>query len=297
MLARRAVLSVPATSARMLAKSATLDADEIVIDLEDSVPDSEKTDETRRAVVTAVEQLAWRAPRLAVRVNGYGSPWFERDISGVVGPLGDRVSSVVVPKVETPKALEAARSELEAARHAARLQALIETALGLVRVETIGASADATGTETLIFGPGDYAASLGVLEPTLGGIDDRYPGDQWHYARSRIAVTAHAFGLEPIDGPYAAFTDDDGLETSALRARLLGFTGKWAIHPRQVALLTAAFTPGSDEIARARSVVDALDKAAAEGDGAVKQDGAMIDAASVRMARRTLACTEDQEER
>jgi citrate lyase subunit beta/citryl-CoA lyase len=278
----------------MLAKAATLAADEVVIDLEDSVADSEKTDETRRAVVMAVEQLDWQAPRIAIRVNGFGSPWFERDIRGVVAPLCDRVASVVLPKVETPEALAAARRELGAVRHAAHLQATIETARGLVMVETIGASADTTGAETLIFGPGDYAASLGVPEPILGGIDDRYPGDQWHYARSRIAAAAHAFGLEPIDGPYAALSDDEGLETSALRARLLGFTGKWAIHPRQLALLTAAFSTDSDDLARARDVIDALDKAAADGEGAVSQRGAMIDAASVRMARRTLAqATED----
>jgi citrate lyase subunit beta/citryl-CoA lyase len=273
----------------MLAKAAALAVDEIVVDLEDSVPDAEKTDETRRTLVEAFEHLEWQAPRVSIRVNGCASPWFEGDVAGVVAPLGDRIASVVLPKVEGPEVLEAARAALAAAGHEARLQAMIETARGLVHVETIAASAAATGTETLIFGPGDYAASLGVLEPTLGGIDERYPGDQWHYARSRIAAAAHAFDLEPIDGPYAAYADDEGLATSASRARLLGFTGKWAIHPRQVAPLVAVFSPGPDEIARAREVIDALDAAAGRGEGAASHGGSMIDAASVRMARRTLA--------
>jgi citrate lyase subunit beta/citryl-CoA lyase len=169
------------------------------------------------------------------------------------------------------------------------MQLLIESARGLVEVEAIAAAAAENGGQALVFGPGDYAASLGVVEPVLGGWHDRFPGDRWQPARSRIANAAHAFGLEAIDGPYAAFTDEDGLRSLAEYARLLGFTGKWAIHPRQVSVLTDAFTPAAAEIDRARAVLAALEAAGSAGDGVTSREGAMIDAASIRMARRVLA--------
>ena len=118
-------------------------------------------------------------------------------------------------------------------------EALIETALGLVRVEEIAAAT--ARLEALIFGAGDYAASMGLPMAAIGAIDAAYPGDQWAYPRARIAVAARAFGLDAIDGPYGAFHDLEGLAESARRARALGFSGKWAIHPAQIETCLTAF--------------------------------------------------------
>jgi citrate lyase subunit beta/citryl-CoA lyase len=286
---RRAVLSVPATSERMLSKAAGLTVDEVVIDFEDSVVAEQKTDVLRGRVAERIADLSWNTPRLALRVNAHASEWFRRDIEVFAGCLGGLLDSVVIPKVESPDELLAARAALDAAGSVCRLQALIESARGLVAVETIAAAAEATGLVSLIFGPGDYAASLGVLEPVLGGIDPRFPGDQWQYARSRIANAAHAFELDAVDGPYALFDNEKTLNESATRARLLGFSGKWVIHPRQIRTVTTVFTPSDIEVAHARQIIAALERARSDGSGAVTSGDAMVDAASLRQARRIVA--------
>ena len=203
---RRAVLVVPATSWPKLEKAAGLDVDEVVIDLEDAVPVSLKTDKTRRQAVDAIARLAWRAPTLAVRVNAFGTPWFEDDIAEIVEHCGQRLACIVLPKVELAEAVMAAVGTIDAARAGARIgvEALIESALGVVFVESIAAATPRL--ETLISEPetrgldGPPMAGIGAIEPA-------YPGDQWAYPRARIALAAHAFGLEAIDGPFGAFRD------------------------------------------------------------------------------------------
>ena len=286
---RRAVLSVPATSERMLGKAAGLTVDEVVIDFEDSVVAEEKTDVVRGRIAEQIADLSWNTPRLALRVNAHASEWFGRDIEVFAGRLGGLLDSVVIPKVESPDVLLAARGALDAVGSKSRLQVLIESARGLVAVEVIAAAAQASGLVSLIFGPGDYAASLGVLEPVLGGIDPRFPGDQWQYARSRIANAARAFELDAIDGPYALVGDEKTLKESATRARLLGFSGKWVIHPGQIPTVTTAFSPSDIEVAHARQTIAALERARSDGSGAVTSGDAMVDAASLRQARRIVA--------
>lgn len=269
----------------MLAKAAALRVDEVVLDFEDSAADDKKTAAARAELVAVVNSLEWGAPSLALRVNGYGSPWFDDDVADLVRPLRGTIGSVVVPKVDSSETVRAVRRSLDAVGSTACLQLLIESARGVVEVDAIGAAAAAGGVEALLFGPGDYAASLGQAEPVLGGRHERFPGDRWQYARSRVVNAAHAFGLDAIDGPYAAFADEEGLRLLADQARLLGFTGKWAIHPAQVPVLTEVFTPTQAEVQHARSVIAAL---GGEPDGAAAHGGVMIDAASVRMARRVL---------
>jgi len=285
---RRSCLAVPATNERALAKAPTLDADMVFVDLEDAVPPAAKNDETRSRAAAALREHDWRPATLAVRINGIGTGWWRRDLEVLVAEAGARLDVVVVPKVESPEALasvDAALGQLEASsgRGPIGIEALIESARGLVEVERIAGASPRL--EALVFGPADFAASLGVSQRSIGEIDPAYPGDQWHYARSRIAATAHAFGLQPIDGPYADVADLDGLEESARRARLLGFAGKWVVHPGQIATANAAFSPTEEELRHAREVLAALDEAAdADGRGALLHDGAMIDAASRRLA-------------
>jgi citrate lyase subunit beta / citryl-CoA lyase len=250
---RRSCLAVPASSERMLAKAGELDADEIVVDLEDGVAPGDK--EAARANLP----LARARGTLAVRINK-GSV-ADIEAAGAVADV------LVVPKVESPADVAAVAVYTELP-----LEVQIETASGLVHVEAIAQSPQ---VEALVFGPGDFAASLGVPVLTIGS-------GASEYAMARIAVTARAFGLQVIDGPYAALGDDAALRASAERALALGYDGKWAIHPEQLETLHDVFTPAPEEIERARRIVEAAD-------GAIRLDGEMVDEATKKLARAVLA--------
>jgi citrate lyase subunit beta / citryl-CoA lyase len=290
---RRAVLAVPGNSPRMLAKAATLEVDEVVVDLEDSVPPAEKHDVTRARLVDAINGLDWRAPTIAFRINGVATPWFRDDVAAIIGGAAPRVSSIVLPMAEGPAdvlALVALLDSLAAGSPEAvsiGIEAQIETALGVVRVDEIASSSPRL--EAILFGPGDFSASMGLPLAPIGHIDPSYPGDQWAYPRSRIAVAANAYGIAPIDGPYADFRDLAGLAESARRARLLGFTGKWVIHPDQIDVCTRVFSPSDDEQKLAIRLASTLEAAALRGEGATSLGGEMIDAANRRAVRRLLS--------
>jgi citrate lyase subunit beta/citryl-CoA lyase len=249
---RRSCLAVPASSERMLEKAAALAADEIVVDLEDGVAPADK--ERGRANLT----LAHARGTLAVRINK--------------GSAEDLAAAAAVADVIVLPKAESAADVAWAAAAGLPLEAQIETALGLVRVEEI---AQAPNVEALLFGPGDFAASLGVPVLTIGAGASAY-------ALARIAVTAKAFGLQAVDGPHAALGDDAGLRESARRALALGYDGKWAIHPSQVEALHDVFTPTAEEVERAQRIV-------AAADGAIRLDGEMVDEATKKLAAGVLA--------
>jgi citrate lyase subunit beta/citryl-CoA lyase len=276
----------------MLEKAAALAPDQVVVDLEDAVPPAEKTDATRAQVAAALAEAAWAAPARSVRVNGVDSPWFRDDVVQIVRGAAGRLHTIVLPKVESADELAAAgllldELEAELGLGPIGLEAQIESARGLLHVDRIAGGSPRL--EALIFGPGDLAASLGIPQREIGAIDPDYPGDQWHYARSRIAVAAHGNGIDPVDGPFAAFRDLEGFAETARRARLLGFVGKWVIHPGQIEASNRAFSPSAAEIAAARRLIGALDDAARDGRAALELDGAMIDEASRRLAEAVLA--------
>lgn len=285
---RRACLSVPGNSTSKLARAATVEVDEVIVDLEDSVPADQKTDETRQLVAGAISGSNWQAPTVAVRINAVDSPWFADDIIAIARLTGPRLASLVLPKVEGPADVLRVVSilgQLEADGVAVGhvgIEAQIETALGLVNVEAIAASSPRLAA--LVFGPGDFAASMGMPMASIGAIDPDYPGDQWLYPRSRIVVAARAFGLAPIDGPYANFRDPDGLRESARRARILGFAGKWVIHPDQIGICRGAFTPSEAELAAAERALETLDLSRQRGAGAAAIGDTMIDEATRRAA-------------
>jgi citrate lyase subunit beta / citryl-CoA lyase len=273
----------------MLAKASTLPADQVFLDLEDAVAPSEKNDATREAVGRAIADQSWYAQTVVVRVNAVETEWCYRDIEIVVRHAGARLDCVMVPKVEQASHLhfvEHLLSQLEREHGLADpigIEAQIETARGIVAIESIAASS--ARLETLIFGPGDYAASVGIPQLTVGAIDPEYPGDQWHYPLSRIVTTARAFGLQAIDGPYAAIRDLDGFRASARRAQLLGFDGKWALHPGQIEPCNDVFTPTQEAYERAERVLAAYRVfTAIDGVGAGMLDNEMIDEASAKMA-------------
>jgi citrate lyase subunit beta / citryl-CoA lyase len=281
---RRSCLSVPGSSERKLAKAIELSADEVVIDLEDAVAAGAK-DEARAAVVTALGD--WTGPGVAVRVNGPRTPWCHLDVAAV-GALADMPASIVVPKVESAGDLAFVDRLLDGVEAGAgrerplRVQALIETAAGLARVQEIAGASPRL--DALILGYADLAASLGRSAAATSDLD------AWRPAQETVLVAARAHGLQAIDGPYLGIAVDDAFTAAASRARDLGFDGKWAIHPSQVAALNELFTPSDEEITRARAVVEALDRAEREsGQGAVALDGEMLDEAVRVAALRVLA--------
>jgi citrate lyase subunit beta / citryl-CoA lyase len=291
---RRSCLAVPASSPRMLAKAVTLAADEVFVDLEDAVAPREKTDETRQHVVDALRGPEWRASTRAVRVNDVGTRWCFRDITYVVERAGDALDCIILPKVETAGDVHFADrllSQLEmelGLRRRIGLEVQIESPRGMVEIETIAAASDRI--ETLIFGPGDFAAGVGMPQLTVGAAEPEYGGDQWHYVLWRILTTARAFGLQAIDGPYAQIRDLDGFRVLARRSSLLGFDGKWVVHPDQIEPCNEIFSPSPAAYERAERILDAYSRATGDdGRGAVIFEGEMIDEASRKMAEQVAA--------
>ena len=278
----------------MLAKAAMLAADEVLIDLEDALAPGEKTDETRERVVRAIVDQRWVAGTIAVRVNAVSTRWCYRDVAYVAEGAGARLDCVIVPKVEAPSHVQFVHhllDQLEAAHKIDRrigIEALVENARGLVNVAEIASASDRL--EALIFGPGDYAASVGVPQLSVGELDARYPGDQWHYALSRVVSTARAFGLQAVDGPFAAIRDIDGYMESARRSALLGFDGKWVIHPNQIAPANDVFTPSQAQYESAVRLLEAYARATeVDATGAALHNGEMIDEASRKLAESVVA--------
>jgi citrate lyase subunit beta/citryl-CoA lyase len=229
---------------------------------------------------------------MSIRINGLDTHYMYRDVVEIVEQAGQHLDTILVPKVGVPGdlyAVETMVSQIETAMgftHKIGLEALIETALGMANVEAIAATPGRL--EALHFGVADYAASNRARTVVIGGLNPDYPGDQWHFALSRMTVACRAFGLRAIDGPFGDFNDPDGYILSARRAAALGIEGKWAIHPSQIALANEVFSPPEAELTRAHRIIEELKKAAAEGRGAASLDGKMIDAASERMARNVL---------
>lgn len=280
MRARRSSLSVPGSSERMLAKTAALEMDEIVVDLEDSVaPDAKEQARELVGGFLATEQTF--AVAVAVRINPLSGQWGERDVIELVEQVGPRIGSLVIPKVESAEDVLAVDRLLGSVGEPASgvgLQALVETAGGLLRAGDIAAASPRL--EALILGYLDLAASLGRAPGPV-------PPERWSHAQETLLVAARAAGIQAIDGPYLEVRDDAGLRLRAEHARGLGFDGKWAVHPRQLGIINAAFTPVDEELARARAILDAL--AGAEGRGAVELDGEMIDEASRKLALQVIA--------
>ena len=283
MIARRSCLSVPGSAERMLSKLGTLDADEFVLDLEDAVALPAK-DDARRLVASTLRRSL--RGTLSVRVNAPRSPWCHRDVIALADP-DVRLESIVVPKVESAGDLAFVERLLDGAEAAAgrdapiRLQALIETAAGLSRVQEIAAASPRL--DALILGYADLGAALGR---SARGAQDL---ETWRPAQEALLLAARAHGLQAIDGPYLGTAPDSGFEAAARRARDLGFDGKWAIHPSQLGMLTELFTPSADEVERAQAVVTVLEQAEREGRGAVAFEGEMVDEAVRVAALRTIA--------
>ena len=274
----------------MLEKARTLAADEIFFDLEDAVAPTEKNDKTRQNVVDALCRDGWTAKTRVVRINGVDTQWSWRDITYIVSRAGAQLDCVMIPKVHDASHVhfvDRLLHQLELEHHLEPgrigLELQIETGRGAVKIEEIASASPRA--EALIFGPGDYAANLGIPQLSVGALEENYPGDQWHYICSRIVTTARAYGLQAIDGPYAQIKNPDGLIEVARRARLLGMDGKWAIHPDQIEIVNKMFSPTQKQFDYAIELLDVYRNATdVEARGAVMWRGEMIDEANRKMA-------------
>lgn len=288
------MLFVPASRPDMIARAAASEADAVCLDLEDSVVPDEKAASRSNVVLALQTQDFGRRVRM-MRINALDTPYAYRDVIEVVEAAGDRLDLLMVPKVGSPQDIafvDVLLTQIEAARALTRrigVEAQIETASGFLNAHHIAGSSPRL--EALIFGSGDYAASMRMPAANIGELDrydDVYPGHRWHAVMHTIVAAARANGLRCMDGPYAAFRDATGLDRAALVARSLGFDGKQCIHPGQLAAVNAVFSPSAEEVAHARALVQAYEAAAAAGRGAAAHDGRMIDAANLRMAQTIL---------
>jgi citrate lyase subunit beta/citryl-CoA lyase len=291
---QRSELAVPGSNPGMIEKAADSAADYIFLDIEDAVAPPEKA-QARKNIIAALNDIDWAATgkTVSVRINGLDTHYMYRDVVDVMEQAGDKLHTILVPKVGVPDDLymvEALVNQIEQAKgYTTRvgLEALIETALGMANVEAIAQFGGRL--EAMHFGVADYAASMRARTVVIGGLNPDYPGDQWHAALSRMTIACRAYGLRPIDGPFGDFSDPEGYKDGARRAAALGIEGKWAIHPSQIQLANEVFSPPEAEVARARKIIAALREAEAAGKGAASLDGKMIDAASERMAANVIA--------
>ncbi|MGC1511313.1 MAG: CoA ester lyase [Acidimicrobiales bacterium] len=293
-LPRRSCLSVPGSSERFLQKGPTIEADMTFLDLEDSVAPLEKI-EARAKVVDAIKNLDWGDRVLCVRVNAWDTKWTYGDVIDVVGNAGDRLDEIMLPKVQSAAevvALDLLLTQVEANAglpigHIG-IEAQIETTRGLINVEEICAASPRL--ETIIFGPADFAASMEMPVLTGGVQIPDYPGDHFHYVFSKILMAGRANGLQVIDGPFLKIREPDLFRDYCRRTQVLGYDGKWALHPDQVTILNELFSPTQEQFDRAHAILDAY-KEATEGErkGAVMFGDEMIDEASRKMALKFIA--------
>jgi citrate lyase subunit beta / citryl-CoA lyase len=288
---RRSCLSVPGSSQKMLAKAASLPADEVFCDLEDAVAPGQK-EAARGQVIDALRRNDWSGKTVALRINAVDTHWAYRDVIEVVAAAGEVLDCVIVPKVQAPGEVEFVDhllrmiEEEQGFEHRIGIEAQIENSPGLTLIDEIAFASDRL--ETLIFGPGDMAASLGMPNHSIGAIIPDYPGEVWHAVHLRILVAARSAGLQAIDGPYARIRDLDGFRESARRTHLLGYDGKWVLHPDQVDIANQVYTPSQADYDRAEEILEAYREAAdVDRTGAVIIGDEMADEASRKLAEVT----------
>jgi malyl-CoA/(S)-citramalyl-CoA lyase len=289
---RRSELAVPASNWKMIEKALASDADIAFLDLEDSVAPAEKP-QARKNVIRAMLELDWHGKPKAFRANGFETPNLYRDVVEIMDGVAGELDLVILPKAESTKdirLLESLLSKLErehGRKHQVEIEVQIESAKGLINAVAIaGASAR---IDAITFGPGDYAASVGMPNVSIGSPDEwdqMYGSDRWHFALQTVLLAGRAAGVSVVDGPFADFQDSDGFRASCQKARSLGYDGKWCIHPGQIPIANEVFSPTPDEVNWANKVIAAYDEGKRRGEGAIAIDNKMIDAASVRMAQR-----------
>lgn len=292
----RCQLFGPGSRPGIFEKMAGSAADVINLDLEDSVAPSDK-DSARENVINAISEVDWGNKTLSVRINGLDSPYWYRDVVDLLEKGGERLDQIMIPKVGCAAdiyAVDALVTSIEAAMERKKpiaFEIIIESAAGISHVEEIAAASPRL--QAMSLGAADFAASMGMATTGIGGTQAgyymhhegaNYWSDPWHWAQATIVAACRTHGVLPVDGPYGDFSDEEGFRAQALRSATLGMVGKWAIHPKQVALSNEVFTPSEAAVTEAREILEAMETAKANGEGATVYKGRLVDIASIKQA-------------
>jgi len=292
----RCQLFGPGSRPAIFEKMAAGPADVINLDLEDSVAPDDKP-QARKNIIEAINDIDWGTKYLSVRINGLDTPYWYRDVVEVLEEAGSRIDQIMIPKVGcaadvyTVDALVTAIERAKGRKKPISLEVIIETAAGIAHVEEIAASSPRL--QAMSLGAADFAASMGMQTTGIGGTQEdyymvregqKYWSDPWHWAQTAIVAACRTHGVLPVDGPFGDFSDDDGFIAQAKRSATLGMVGKWAIHPKQVALANEVFTPSEGKVTEAREILAAMEEAQRTGAGAAVYKGRLVDIASVRQA-------------
>jgi len=292
----RCQLFGPGSRPALFAKMAASAADVVNLDLEDSVAPSDKAS-ARANIIAATRDVDWGTKTLSVRINGLDTAWWYRDVVDLLEQAGDRLNMIMIPKVGCAAdiyAVDALVTSVERAMgrtKALAFEVIIESAAGITHVEDIAAASPRL--QAMSLGAADFAASMGMQTTGIGGTQENYYmlqagarhwSDPWHWAQTAIVAACRTHGVLPVDGPFGDFSDDEGFRAQARRSATLGMVGKWAIHPKQVALANEVFTPSAAALAEAREILSAMADAKARGEGATVYKGRLVDIASIKQA-------------
>jgi len=292
----RCQLFGPGSRPALFAKMAASAADVVNLDLEDSVAPADKA-AARATVIEAIGSVDWGGKLLSVRINGLDTPWWYRDVVDLLEQAGDRLDQIMIPKVGCAAdvyAVDALVTAVERAmgrRKPIAFEVIIESAAGISHVEEIAAASPRL--QAMSLGAADFAASMGMQTTGIGGTQEayymaregaKYWSDPWHWAQAAIVAACRTHGVLPVDGPFGDFSDDEGFRAQARRSATLGMVGKWAIHPKQVALANEVFTPSDAAVTEAREILAAMEAASARGEGATVYKGRLVDIASIKQA-------------
>jgi len=292
----RCQLFGPGSRVALFEKMASSAADVMNLDLEDSVAPSDK-DTARENVIQATHDVDWGTKTLSVRINGLDTPYWYRDVVDLLERASNRLDQIMIPKVSCAAdvyAVDALVTAIETAKGRTKpinFEVIIESAAGITHVEEIAASSPRLVAMSL--GAADFAASMGMQTTGIGGTQDNYYmlqgetkhwSDPWHWAQATIVAACRTHGVLPVDGPFGDFSDDAGFRAQARRSAILGMVGKWAIHPKQIALSNEVFTPSKAAFAEASEILEAMKLAKANGEGATVYKGRLVDIASIKQA-------------
>lgn len=292
----RCQLFGPGSRPAIFEKMAASAADVINLDLEDAVAPSDK-EAARANIIKAISEVDWGTKTLSVRINGLDTPYWYRDVVDLLEQAGERLDQIMIPKVGCAAdiyAVDALVTAIETAKGRTKkidFEVIIESAAGIAHVEEIAAASPRLVAMSL--GAADFAASMGMQTTGIGGTQEdyymihegaKYWSDPWHWAHVAIVAACRTHGVLPVDGPFGDFSDDEGFRAQARRSATLGMVGKWAIHPKQVALSNEVFTPSEKAVTEAREILAAMEEAKAKGEGATVYKGRLVDIASIKQA-------------
>ncbi|WP_171231089.1 L-malyl-CoA/beta-methylmalyl-CoA lyase [Ruegeria sp. HKCCA6707] len=300
----RCQLFGPGSNTKLFPKMAASAADVINLDLEDSVAPSDK-DAARANVIEALNTVDWGSKYMSVRINGLDTHYWYRDVVDVLEQAGDRLDQIMIPKVGCAAdvyAVDALVTAIERAKGRTKpisFEVIIESAAGIAHVEEIAAASPRL--QAMSLGAADFAASMGMQTTGIGGTQvnyymlregEKHWSDPWHWAQAAIVAACRTHGVLPVDGPFGDFLDDEGYIAQAKRSATLGMVGKWAIHPKQIALANQVFTPSDAAVSEAREILAAMEQAKANGEGATVYKGRLVDIASIKQAEVIVAQAE-----